>query len=117
MASYLGKFGTTDEDFKLALWEYYGSEEAVNQIFTISTLYRHFKTIELDAHTFPLNIRSDYSYRGTGAPIVVGVDAVFMRELIFCQLWNACIIYLLWNSGGKRMESIWWLAYWYSGQS
>ncbi|WP_341300495.1 M23 family metallopeptidase [Lysinibacillus sp. FSL H8-0500] len=65
MASYLGKFGTTDEDFKLALWEYYGSEEAVNQIFTISTLYRHFKTIELDTHTFPVSIQSNYSYKGT----------------------------------------------------
>lgn len=85
MASYLGKFGTTDEDFKLALWEYYGSEEAVNQIFTISTLYRHFKTIELDTHTFPVSIQSNYSYKGTWGLTEAGVDAVSMKEQIFLQ--------------------------------
>jgi len=65
MAIYLSKFGSTDEDFKLALWEYYKSEEAVNQIVTISTLYKHFKTTELDAHTFPIPTRYNYSFRGT----------------------------------------------------
>lgn len=65
MATFLSKFGTTDEDFKLALWEYYGSELAVNQIFTISKMYSHFKTIELDDHTFPLPTNYDYSYRST----------------------------------------------------
>ncbi|WP_264990399.1 M23 family metallopeptidase [Lysinibacillus piscis] len=65
MAHYLSKFGTTDEDFKLALWEYYGSEEAVNQIFAIANLYQHFKTTLLDAHTFPIPTRYDYSYKGT----------------------------------------------------
>ncbi|MFJ8520210.1 M23 family metallopeptidase [Lysinibacillus xylanilyticus] len=65
MATFLSKFGTTDEDFKLALWEYYGSEQAVNQIFTISNMYRHFKTTELDDHTFPVPTNYDYSYRST----------------------------------------------------
>ncbi|MFC9541225.1 M23 family metallopeptidase [Lysinibacillus sp. NPDC056959] len=65
MATFLSKFGTTDEDFKLALWEYYGSEQAVNQIFTISKMYSYFKTTELDDHTFPLPTNYDYSYRST----------------------------------------------------
>ncbi|MGE7691892.1 M23 family metallopeptidase [Lysinibacillus sp. NPDC097214] len=65
MATFLSKFGTTDEDFKLALWEYYGSEQAVNQIFTISKMYSHFKTTELDDHTFPVPTNYDYSYRST----------------------------------------------------
>ena len=37
----------------------------VNQITTISKLYKHFKTTDLDAHTFPIPVRSEYSYRGT----------------------------------------------------
>lgn len=65
MASYLSQFGTTEDDFKLALWEYYKNEKAVNQIITISTLYKYFKTINLDAHTFPVPTTYNYSYKGT----------------------------------------------------
>ncbi|MEK4629119.1 MAG: M23 family metallopeptidase [Solibacillus sp.] len=65
LASYVSSFGTTEEDFELALWSYYKSEEAVKQISTISKLYEHFKTINLDKHYFPLPLNYDYSYRGT----------------------------------------------------
>ncbi len=65
LASYVSSYGTTEEDFELALWSYYKSEEAVKQISTISKLYEHFKTINLDKHYFPLPLNYDYSYRGT----------------------------------------------------
>lgn len=65
MANYLSSFGSTEDDYKLALWEYYSSEEVVNQITTISKLYKHFKTTDIDTHTFPIPVRSEYSYRGT----------------------------------------------------
>ena len=65
MASYLSQFGSTEDDFKLALWEYYKSEKAVNQIMTISTIYKHFKTINLDNHVFPIPNNYNYSYKGT----------------------------------------------------
>lgn len=65
MANYLSQFGTTEDDFKLALWEYYKNEKAVNQIITISNLYKHFKTINLEAHVFPVPTTYNYSYKGT----------------------------------------------------
>lgn len=65
MANYLSEFGTTEDDFKLALWEYYKNEKAVNQIITIANLYKHFKTINLDAHVFPVPTTYNYSYKGT----------------------------------------------------
>lgn len=83
MANFLSKFGTTDEDFKLALWDYYGSEEAVNQIFTISTMYRHFKTTELDAHTFQFLQITITVIEVLGEITEAGVDDASMKEQIF----------------------------------
>jgi len=65
MASYLSRFGPTENDFKLALWEYYNSDPVINQIMTIATLYKHFNTTDLNTHVFPLPLRYDYSYRST----------------------------------------------------
>ncbi|MEK4229237.1 M23 family metallopeptidase [Solibacillus sp. FSL H8-0538] len=65
MASFLSSYGTTDDDYKLALWEYYKSEAVVKQIETIAMLYDHFKTNDLEKHQFPLPVHYDYSYRGT----------------------------------------------------
>lgn len=65
MVNYLSQFGTTEEDIKLALWEYYKNEQAVIQIMTMATLYNHFNTIELETHLFPIPIRYNYSFRGT----------------------------------------------------
>ncbi|BDH60042.1 L-Ala--D-Glu endopeptidase [Lysinibacillus sp. PLM2] len=66
MARYLSQYGPSEEDFKMALWEYYKSEQVINQILTIAKLYKHYDTIELDTHVFPLPVRGyNYSYRGT----------------------------------------------------
>lgn len=65
MANHLALYGPKDEDYKAALWHYYKREATVNQIMTIAKLYKHFETVELDAHTFPIPKRYHYSYRGT----------------------------------------------------
>lgn len=65
MANYLRQYGYGEDNFKLALWHYYNHELAVKQIMVIAKLYEEFDTIDLDAHTFPLPLRADYSYRGT----------------------------------------------------
>lgn len=66
MATYLSEFGPSEEDFKTALWEYYKDEKIINQIITIQILYKHFNSIELDKHIFPLPVRGyNYSYKGT----------------------------------------------------
>ena len=65
MASYLSQFGLEEEHFKLALYEYYHTEEAVNQIMTIAKIYKHFNSIDLDTHVFPIPVQHSYSYRST----------------------------------------------------
>lgn len=65
MASYLSQFGLEEDNFKLALYAYYRTEEAVNQIMTIAKIYKHFNSIDLDTHVFPIPVRHDYSYRST----------------------------------------------------
>ncbi|MFJ8234901.1 M23 family metallopeptidase [Ureibacillus sp. NPDC094379] len=65
MASFLSKYGTHEEDYQLALWDFYKNEQTVNQIATIAKLYKHYQTLDLDEHTFPVALGYNYSYRGT----------------------------------------------------
>ena len=65
MATYLSTYGQAEEDFKLALFDYYQREITVNQILTIAKLYSQFETLDLDEHAFPIPTNFNYSYRGT----------------------------------------------------
>lgn len=65
MAKYLSAYGYGEDQFKLALWEYYKNELTVKQIMVIANVYEKFGTIDLNAHTFPVAIGYEYSYRGT----------------------------------------------------
>lgn len=65
MSSFLSKYGPHEDDYKLALWDYYQNEKVVNQIVTIAKLFKHYDSIDLDSHTFPVALGYNYSYRGT----------------------------------------------------
>ncbi len=65
MAEYLGEYIPGDQGFKAALKNYYKRDQSVNQIMTIAKIYKHFNTLNLDQHSFPLPVHSDYSYRST----------------------------------------------------
>ncbi|MBY0221323.1 M23 family metallopeptidase [Sporosarcina aquimarina] len=65
MATFLSGYGSAEEEFSLALWDYYKREETVNQIITIANLYKHFETLDLDEHAFPIPIKHNYSFQGT----------------------------------------------------
>ncbi|KIL51985.1 M23 family metallopeptidase [Jeotgalibacillus soli] len=65
MANYLSEYGHSEEDFKQALTKYYMREESVKQILTITAIYKHFNTLNLYDHTFPLPLQHIYSYRST----------------------------------------------------
>ncbi|WP_445683590.1 M23 family metallopeptidase [Solibacillus sp. FSL R7-0668] len=65
MAKYLRTYGHSEQEFKLALWDYYKNELAVNQITVIAKLFKKFGTIDLDAHYFPIPKNYSYSYTGT----------------------------------------------------
>ena len=65
MTTYLSKYGNNEDDFKLALWDYYQREKTVNQIVTIAKLYKHFETLDLEEHAFPIPVTHHFTYNGT----------------------------------------------------
>jgi murein DD-endopeptidase MepM/ murein hydrolase activator NlpD len=58
-------YGTSEEDFRRGLMEYYQNERSVTRIMQFAKIFSTFDTLELDRHAFPLPVRSDYSYRST----------------------------------------------------
>ncbi|WP_082865748.1 M23 family metallopeptidase [Paenibacillus crassostreae] len=65
MASYLLQYGQSQNDFSIALWEYYHNSRAVQRIQQFAKLYEQFSIPELTHHAFPLPLNSHYSYRST----------------------------------------------------
>ena len=65
MVHYLYDYGLSEDDFKLALWEYYRNETTVKQIMSIAKIYEKYDTLNVDKHTFPLDIKYRYSFIGT----------------------------------------------------
>lgn len=65
MSTYLNKYGYTEENFEMALTDYYQREQTVKQIVTIAKIYKHYQTISLDKRVFPLPVRNNYSYQST----------------------------------------------------
>lgn len=65
MASHAASFGKSEEQFKMALWEYYHNPRAVQRIQQFTRLYQTFAAADLHKHAFPVPLTSDYSYRST----------------------------------------------------
>lgn len=65
MSQWLSRYGVTEDDFRIALWEYYGRDLTVQVIHSIADIYRHFGTLDLDKNAFPLALEYNYSYRST----------------------------------------------------
>lgn len=65
MANFLLSFGIDDDNFKIGLWNYYHRDKTVGIIIGKAKVYRHYNKLDLDAHAFPVPIRSNHSYRTT----------------------------------------------------
>lgn len=65
MASYLLTYGTGEDQFKLALWNYYHNQRSVERIEQFYRIYAAFGRIDLHEHAFPLPLGAEYSYRST----------------------------------------------------
>jgi len=82
MSRYLMKYGNSESDFSIALWEYYHYGRASLRINQFAKLYEHFNHLDLSGNTFPLPVGNSYSYRSTwgtgrswgGARIHEGTD-------------------------------------------
>ncbi|MFV9511585.1 M23 family metallopeptidase [Tepidibacillus sp. LV47] len=61
----LSRFGTTEEQLKLWLTQYYHSEQTAKIIIEIAKIYRHFNTLDVTDRVFPIPKWNNYSYRST----------------------------------------------------
>nr|WP_309144663.1 peptidoglycan DD-metalloendopeptidase family protein [Bacillus sp. EB600] len=64
-ANFLLSYGVDPDNIKIGLWNYYHRDKTVGIIADKATVYRHFGRLDLDAHAFPLPLRSNHSYRST----------------------------------------------------
>ncbi|WP_438824965.1 M23 family metallopeptidase [Bacillus sp. JJ722] len=65
IASYLLNYGTDDDNFRIALWNYYKRDKAVGIVMGNAKIFRKYGRINLNKKAFPLPITADYSYRST----------------------------------------------------
>ncbi|WP_050616276.1 M23 family metallopeptidase [Bacillus testis] len=65
MADYLARFGTNDDNLRIALWKYYNRDKAVGIVMGNAKLFKKYGTISLNKKAFPVPINSTYSYRST----------------------------------------------------
>ncbi|WP_433744183.1 M23 family metallopeptidase [Falsibacillus pallidus] len=65
MAQFLQPYGSDEENFRIALWDYYKRDKAVSLIMEKAQLYKTFGKLELDEKAFPLPSRFNYSYKNT----------------------------------------------------
>jgi len=82
VARLIAKYGSTDDDFAIGLWEYYQQTRAVQRVQQFAKIYAAFDRLDLNEHVFPLPPGTRYSYRSTwgtrrswgGARIHEGTD-------------------------------------------
>lgn len=65
IGSYIKSYGTTKEDIKIALWNYYKRDLTVQTIMNTAEVFRKFQTVHLTNRDFPLPLQANYSFRST----------------------------------------------------
>lgn len=65
MSRVASKYGISADDIGISLWHYYQNTRAVQRIQQFARIYKHFDTLELSEHAFPLPLGTVYSYRST----------------------------------------------------
>ncbi|MFD1737748.1 M23 family metallopeptidase [Bacillus salitolerans] len=65
MAQYIQSYGTDHDNIKIALWDYYQRDKTIDLILGHMKIYKHFGTLDLDKHAFPVPLRSNHSYKNT----------------------------------------------------
>jgi peptidoglycan LD-endopeptidase LytH len=64
-AARLAQFGTSREQLRVALFDFYKNARAVERIEQFILIYESFGRLDLHEHAFPLPVGNNYSYRGT----------------------------------------------------
>src|SRR5699024_6865011 len=55
----------SEENIRIALWDYYERDKAVELITGHANVYKTFKKLDLKKRSFPLPLQYNYSYRST----------------------------------------------------
>lgn len=62
---FLATYGLTEQDIKIALWDWYERDLSVQAIINTARVFKKFQSLELTDRTFPVSIRHTYSYQNT----------------------------------------------------
>lgn len=65
LADFLLRYGTSPDDLRIGLWEYYHNARSVQRVEQFARIYAAFDRLDLHNKVFPLPLGSSYSYRGT----------------------------------------------------
>jgi peptidoglycan LD-endopeptidase LytH len=65
MASYLAQFGFTEDDIRIALWQYYARDKSIEIISEFASIYEHYNRLDVSGSAFPVPLHYNYSYRST----------------------------------------------------
>lgn len=65
IAQHLKHYGTSREDIKIGLWEYYQRDQTVRMIMSHAKVYKQIGQPDTDQHTFPIPKRYNYDYDNT----------------------------------------------------
>ncbi|WP_078594590.1 M23 family metallopeptidase [Evansella clarkii] len=61
----LSQFGPGEENLRIAIWDYYQRDKAVELITGYGKIYNTFGTLDLRDRAFPVPLNYNYSYRST----------------------------------------------------
>lgn len=59
------KYGTDEDNIRIALWDYYKRDKAVSIIMEQAKIYKAFNRLDLYDRAFPIPLNYNYSYKST----------------------------------------------------
>lgn len=65
IAMTLSEYGTTEDDIRIALWEYYQQDKTVRIITEVARVFQRYQTLDLHKKTFPIPRGHRYTYHST----------------------------------------------------
>jgi peptidoglycan LD-endopeptidase LytH len=63
LGKYLSRNGTSEDDIRIALWDYYQDPLIVERVCAFARLFNEYGIVDMSKHSFPLPKRADYSYK------------------------------------------------------
>lgn len=65
LSTWLADYGTTEEDLRIGLWEYYKKEKTVKIIHEVAQIFNKYQTLDLHKKVFPIPKGYRYAYQNS----------------------------------------------------